>query len=84
MDIAGSAINNVVKSVSTHFDHDYRALVIGAGAADGAIGSASDALTQDGATARIWIGKPFCYEKNSFRPNEIEGWMPITLLCKDC
>jgi shikimate 5-dehydrogenase len=60
MGIAGSAINNVVKSVSTPFDNDYRALVIGAG---GAIGSASDALTQDGATARIWIGKPFLLRK---------------------
>ncbi len=63
MGVAGSAINNVVKSVSTPFDNDYRALVIGAGGAGGAIGSASDALTQDGATARIWIGKPFLLRK---------------------
>ncbi len=33
MGIAGSAINNVVKSVSAPFDNDYRALVIGAGGA---------------------------------------------------
>ena len=45
MDIAGSAINNVVNYPSTPFDNDYRALVIGAG---GAIGSAFvGALRQD-------------------------------------